>query len=242
MPQYIEDVPRHVAIIMDGNGRWANQRNEPRIFGHRAGLKAVRKIIRRASDIGIQSLTLYAFSSENWRRPQEEVSALMSLFVFALKREIKLIHDSNIRLKIIGDTSRFTPQLQRLIQHAEQTTANNSGMVLNVAANYGGRWDIINATKQLCKAVHEQQLSIDQIDEQHLAHYLCLHEQPQIDLVIRTGGEYRISNFLLWQIAYAELYFTAILWPDFDEAEFTKALEEFRLRERRFGGTQSSLM
>lgn len=228
-------IPNHVAIIMDGNGRWAKNRNQLRVVGHRAGLKAVRKVVRHASFIGIKALTLYAFSSENWKRPEQEVSSLMSLFVYALNREAKTLNKNNIRLNIIGDISRFSAQLQTMIADVQNMTRNNTGLVLNIAANYGGRWDITQAIKQIISKVDNNLLSIDEINEDIVNEQLSLHDLPAIDLVIRTGGEHRISNFLLWQIAYSEFYFTDILWPDFGLDSLDEAISIFNKRERRFG-------
>jgi undecaprenyl diphosphate synthase len=235
MPESNVGFPKHVAIIMDGNGRWAKQRGQLRAIGHQAGLKAVRRIVRFASQKGITALTLYAFSSENWNRPKTEISALMALFGYALNREVNILHKNNIKLQIIGDVSRFSNQLQKRLKIALDLTSNNTGLVLNIAANYGGRWDIVNASKQVMKQINQGEITLEQLDESHFSRYLSLSELPAIDLVIRTGGEYRISNFLLWQIAYAEFYFTDILWPDFDEKAFMQAVDVFQSRERRFG-------
>lgn len=232
-------IPNHVAIIMDGNGRWAQQRDQLRAVGHRAGLKAVRKIVSYASTLGVKALTLYAFSSENWKRPQNEVSALLSLFIYALNREMKSLHNYNVKLNIIGDISQFNERLQTMIIKAEQLTKNNSGLVLNIAANYGGRWDIIQSTKKMVKRVLDGKITLDDITETYFASQISMNELPDVDLVIRTGGEYRISNFLLWQIAYSEFYFTEVLWPDFDQTSFDKAIDVFNTRERRFGGIQT---
>lgn len=229
---------RHVAIIMDGNGRWAKRQGKIRAFGHKAGAKSVRRAVSFAANNGIDALTLYAFSSENWNRPEQEVSALMELFVWALDSEVKSLHRHNVRLLIIGDTSRFNARLQERIARAEKLTSQNTGLTLNIAANYGGRWDIIQGVKQLAKQVQEGQLSLESIDEDLLNAQICMNELAPVDLVIRTGGEHRISNFLLWQIAYAELYFTDVLWPDFDEQDFEGALNAFANRERRFGATE----
>ncbi len=235
---FLSTKPRHVAIIMDGNGRWAKQFGKFRISGHKAGVKAVKQAVRFAVSQQIEVLTLYAFSSENWRRPEQEVSALMELFMFALDREVKIIHKYNVSLHIIGDTSRFSKKLQEKIRRAEKLTEKNSGLVLNIAANYGGRWDIVQATQILAEKVQQHQLAPKDISEELFSQQVCLSALPTVDLLIRTGGEYRISNYLLWQIAYAELYFTDVLWPDFTEQDFEKALISFSQRERRFGGTE----
>lgn len=232
-------IPSHVAIIMDGNGRWAQQRNQLRTIGHRAGLKAVRKIVMYAASINIKVLTLYAFSSENWKRPEKEVSALLALFIYALNREIKKLNSHNVRLNIIGDISRFNDELQNMIIKAQQLTKDNSGLVLNIAANYGGRWDILQSAKKMATQVVEGKISVDDITEDHFNSAMSMSEFPDVDLVIRTGGEYRISNFLLWQIAYSEFYFTDILWPDFTQSLFDEAINKFNNRERRFGGVRN---
>ena len=228
--------PRHVAIIMDGNGRWAKNQGKLRISGHKAGVKSVRRAVSFAVSNNLEALTLYAFSSENWSRPAQEVTALMELFVWALDSEVKSLHKHNVRLRVIGDTSRFSPRIQERIRRSETLTANNSGLTLNIAANYGGRWDIIEGVKKLAEQVQEGLLRPDQITEESLTSQLCMQELAPVDLVIRTGGEHRISNFLLWQIAYAEFWFTDVLWPDFDEHVFEGALNAFSSRERRFGG------
>ena len=228
--------PRHVAIIMDGNGRWAKNQGKLRISGHKAGVKAVRRSVSFAVSNNLEALTLYAFSSENWSRPPQEVTALMELFVWALDSEVKSLHKHNVRLRIIGDVSRFSNRIQERIRRAEELTQQNSGLTLNIAANYGGRWDIIQGVKKLAEQVQEGLLRPDQITEENLSAHLCMQGLAPVDLVIRTGGEHRISNFLLWQIAYAEFYFTDVLWPDFDEHVFEGALNAFAQRERRFGG------
>ena len=228
--------PRHVAIIMDGNGRWAKNQGKLRISGHKAGVKAVRRSVSFAVSNNLEALTLHAFSSENWSRPPQEVTALMELFVWALDSEVKSLHKHNVRLRIIGDVSRFSNRIQERIRRAEELTQQNSGLTLNIAANYGGRWDIIQGVKKLAEQVQEGLLRPDQITEENLSAHLCMQGLAPVDLVIRTGGEHRISNFLLWQIAYAEFYFTDVLWPDFDEHVFEGALNAFSLRERRFGG------
>lgn len=232
----LERMPQHVAIIMDGNGRWAKQQGKLRIFGHQNGVQAVRKAVNFAAQNGIKVLTLYAFSSENWRRPEEEVSALMTLFMKALRYEVRKLNKHNIRLKIIGDTVRFNEKLRQEIQQAESLTSNNTGLTLNIAANYGGQWDIVQATQKLVEQVQQGQLSASEITPEHFQTMLATENQPQVDLLIRTSGEQRISNFLLWQIAYAELFFSPVLWPDFDEHTFAEAIIAYQQRERRFGG------
>lgn len=228
-------LPRHVAIIMDGNGRWANIRGKLRVIGHQAGFYAAQRAVHFAVDYQFNALTLYAFSSENWKRPNTEIDSLMQLFANALKNEIDALHKNNIRLRVIGDIDRFTIELQDSIRRVEKLTATNSGLTLNIAANYGGRWDIIQGVKQLAAQVQSGALSPNQIDEDTLCRCICMNELAPVDLVIRTGGEHRISNFLLWQIAYAELFFTDVLWPDFNDVIFEEALDAFIKRERRFG-------
>ncbi|WNN45183.1 MULTISPECIES: (2E,6E)-farnesyl-diphosphate-specific ditrans,polycis-undecaprenyl-diphosphate synthase [Winslowiella] len=228
--------PHHVAIIMDGNGRWAKNQGKLRISGHKAGVKSVRRAVSFAVSNKLDALTLYAFSSENWNRPPQEVMALMELFVWALDSEVKSLHKHNVRLRIIGDISRFNLRLQERIRRAEELTQQNNGLTLNIAANYGGRWDIIHGVRQIAEQVQEGLLRPDQIEEETLEKHLCLSKLAPVDLVIRTGGEHRISNFLLWQVAYAEFYFTDVLWPDFDEQVFEGAMNAFSHRERRFGG------
>lgn len=232
------NIPKHVAIIMDGNGRWAKQQGKMRVFGHTNGVKAVRKSVSYARQIGVQSLTLYAFSSENWNRPEAEVSALMTLFMQALDHEVKKLHKNNIKLLILGDKSKFSEKLQEKITKAEKLTENNTALTVNIAANYGGCWDIVQATKHLANQVKSGELTIDQINEELFQKSLVTKDQAPVDLLIRTSGEQRISNFLLWQIAYAELYFTDVLWPDFNEEEFNRAIFAFQQRERRFGGSE----
>lgn len=230
-------LPQHVAIIMDGNGRWAKNHGESPIFGHKAGVKSVHRAVSFASHNQLNALTLYAFSSENWTRSIEEVSDLMDLFAMALDSEAKNLLKHNIRLRIIGDTSRFDMRLQESIWELEEITRDNDGLNLNIAANYGGRWDIVQCIKKIARQVQNGILCPDKIDEDIVCSHICLKEMDPVDLVIRTGGEHRISNFLLWQIAYSELFFTDVLWPDFDENVFEHALESFSKRERRFGGT-----
>ncbi len=232
-----QGLPRHVAIIMDGNGRWAQQRGKMRVFGHKAGVHAVRNAVSFASRLGLSALTLFAFSSENWRRPESEVNALMELFIHVVGGEAKKLHKSNIQLRIIGERSRFSERLQQKVAEAEALTANNTGLVLNVAANYGGRWDITQAALSMAQALQRGELTVEQIGEETLGRYLSTQGLPDVDLMIRTGGDHRISNFLLWQAAYAELYFTPVLWPDFDDVIFSEAIASFASRERRFGCT-----
>ena len=221
-----QNMPQHVAIIMDGNGRWAKQQGKLRVFGHQNGVKAVRSAVSFAAKHGIKVLTLYAFSSENWSRPETEVSALMTLFMTAL----------NIQLKVIGDKSRFSESLQKKIRDSEELTSQNTGLILNVAANYGGYWDITQAAQKMAVKVKLGELAIEQITAEVFEKALVTEEQPQVDLLIRTSGEQRISNFLLWQIAYAELFFTPVLWPDFDDNVFSEAIIAYQQRNRRFGG------
>lgn len=234
-------LPQHVGIIMDGNGRWAERQGRPRVWGHKKGVDAVRRAVSLCRKLGIPSLTLFAFSSENWRRPEDEVSSLMQLFLFVLEKEVKALHKNQVRLKIIGDLSRFSDKLQKNIRQAEALTADNTGLTLNVAANYGGRWDITNAAQQLATAVAAGTLAPADITEQLLAQHIQMHEQPELDLLIRTGGDIRISNFLLWQAAYAELCFLDTLWPDFDDQVFADAIASFVSRERRFGCTGAQI-
>jgi undecaprenyl diphosphate synthase len=234
-----QGVPRHVAVIMDGNGRWAKKRFLPRVAGHQRGLESVRELIKLCAELKVEFLTLFAFSSENWRRPEDEVSFLMGLFLEALKRETVKLHENNIKLVMIGDRSRFSAQLNAQIDSAEQLTSKNTGLVLTIAANYGGRWDVLNAVNQLQIAQPEK---AGKFVEEDLTPYLSMHYAPEPDLFIRTGGESRISNFLLWQLAYAELYFTDTLWPDFDRKAFLSAVESYQKRERRFGRTSEQLV
>jgi undecaprenyl diphosphate synthase len=228
------ELPRHVAIIMDGNGRWAQRRRLPRIAGHRRGADAVRATVRACVERGIEYLTLFAFSSENWRRPAEEVALLMKLFKSALENEVEQLHANGVRVKVVGDTRRFDPQIRALIERADKLTAQNRRLTLTIAANYGGRWDILQAMTRLLR---ERSSSLDHVDEELVTPYLAMSYAPEPDLFIRTGGEQRISNFLLWQLAYTELYFTDLLWPDFDAAALDEAIASYRRRERRFGRT-----
>ena len=233
----VATVPRHVAIIMDGNGRWATKRFLPRVAGHVKGVDAVRDIVEACALRDIEYLTLFAFSSENWRRPEEEVSLLMRLFVTALEREVAKMHANNIRLKVVGDLSRFDAKLREMIANAERRTANNTRLTVTVCANYGGRWDIIQAAGKMAAA----NPGVSEFTEEQLAEHLAMAYAPEPDLFIRTGGEQRISNFLLWQLAYSELYFTDAFWPDFNIAQLDAAIESYQRRERRFGRTGEQL-
>ena len=230
------DIPRHVAIIMDGNGRWARRRRLPRIAGHRRGAEAVRTTLRACAERGIEYLTLFAFSSENWRRPPEEVRLLMKLFQSALENEVEKLHSNRIRLRVVGDTSAFDPKIRNLIERGEALTAANQQLTLTIAANYGGRWDILQALNRMLRENPGAE-----IREELLAPHLAMSYAPEPDLFIRTGGEQRISNFLLWQLAYTELHFTDTLWPDFDAAALDEAIASYRRRERRFGRTSEQL-
>jgi len=232
-----EGLPSHIAIVMDGNGRWAQGRNRPRTFGHQAGMKALRAIVEHCGRIGVGELTVFAFSSENWNRPAREVNRLMDLFMRALDKEARELNENDVRIRFIGDISAFSPELQKKMKSAVDMTAGNSRMTLNVAANYGGRWDILNATRKIAGAVQSGLLRPEHIDEKRFAEHLALAGSPEPDLFIRTGGEMRISNFLLWQSAYTELFFSPVLWPDFSPAELDSAIAEYRRRERRFGRT-----
>lgn len=237
VPEAVQ-VPRHIAVIMDGNGRWARKRLMPRVAGHAKGVDALREVIRTSLDRGVEYLTVFAFSSENWRRPKEEVSFLMQLFVKSIKAEIDRIHRNNIRLRVVGDLSRFDDGLVSLIRDGETLTAGNSKMNLTICANYGGRWDIMQAVNKMVAAGSPA----GEFTEDALAPYLALSFSPEPDLFIRTGGEKRISNFMLWQLAYSELYFTDKLWPEFGEAELDEAIASYQKRERRFGRTSEQVI
>jgi undecaprenyl diphosphate synthase len=237
-----DKIPRHVAIIMDGNGRWAQQKGKLRTFGHKAGVDAVRSSVRLARKLGIESLTLFAFSSENWQRPKDEVSVLMQLFSLVLRSEVKKLNKNDIRLRVIGDVSAFDSKLQEKIKQAEKLTESNQALTLNIAANYGGRWDIIDATRRIAKKVEEQQLNLNDINEDLFNQHVSTGDLPELDLLIRTGGDHRVSNFLLWQCAYAEFYFSDVLWPDFNEEVFHLAIADFANRQRRFGLTGAQIM
>lgn len=231
-------VPRHIAIIMDGNGRWATRRFLPRVAGHAKGVDRVRDVVEACVDRGVEYLTLFAFSSENWRRPPEEVSVLMRLFMTALEREITKMHVNSIRLKVIGDLSRFDAKLQQMIANAERRTANNARLTVTICANYGGRWDVMQAVNRMVA----QNPGAADFTEEQLAPYLAMAYAPEPDLFIRTGGEQRISNFLLWQLAYTEMYFTETFWPDFGAAALDQAIISYQQRERRFGRTSEQLV
>ncbi|TAM03905.1 MAG: di-trans,poly-cis-decaprenylcistransferase [Paraburkholderia sp.] len=234
-------VPRHIAIIMDGNGRWATQRRLPRVAGHTRGVDAVRSTVEACVERGVEYLTLFAFSSENWRRPTEEVSFLMRLFITALEREVGRLHANGIRLRVIGDLSMFNERIQDLIRRAETKTARNTRLTLTIAANYGGRWDIMQATRKLVEESAKSGVAVP-VTEDTLGQHLAMAYAPEPDLFIRTGGEQRVSNFLLWQLAYTELYFTDTYWPDFDAAALGRAIESYVERERRFGRTSAQLV
>lgn len=240
-PSRSETLPRHIAIIMDGNGRWAKTRLLPRVAGHRAGVETVRRVVESCAKRGVVALTLFAFSSENWRRPANEVGLLLDLFVAALEREGRSLHKNNVRLRVVGDTHAFPEKLRAMIRESENLTKNNSGLQLNIAANYGGRWDIVQATRQLVERAQEGKLKADEVTEELMASLLTLSNLPEPDLFIRTGGEQRISNFLLWHLAYTELYFTDVPWPEFDEQALDAALNSFSGRERRFGRTSEQI-
>ena len=231
-------VPRHIAVIMDGNGRWAKQRFLPRVAGHRRGLEAVRATVKASVQRGVEYLTLFAFSSENWRRPQDEVKFLMQLFVAALEQEIEKLHTNKVRFRVVGDLSRFEPRIVRLVEEAEARTAGNDRLQLTIAANYGGRWDVLQAANRMLR---DKPGLAGGFTESDLTPYFSMSYAPEPDLFIRTGGEQRISNFLLWQLAYTELYFTETLWPDFDAAALDEAIRSYADRERRFGRTSEQL-
>jgi undecaprenyl diphosphate synthase len=230
-------VPRHIGIVMDGNGRWAKARHRPRSFGHNAGRKAVREVVEGCLRRGVESLTLFAFSSENWLRPADEVSALMDLFVRALDKEVDELHGNGVRLRFIGELGAFDEQLQKRMLAAAKRTEGNDKLHMNVAVNYGGRWDIVQAARKIAMAVARGDMPLEAIDEAAFNQWTSLSELPPLDLFIRTGGDRRVSNFLLWQLAYAELYFTDTLWPDFNQASLQHAIDDFARRERRFGRT-----
>lgn len=232
-----QSLPRHIAVVMDGNGRWAKKRHLPRVAGHKAGVNATRKIVENCAKAKIEALTIFAFSSENWNRPAAEVSSLMALFITTISAEVKKLHKKNVCVTFIGDRSRFTEKLQDSINKSEQLTKDNTGLHLNIAANYGGRWDVVNACKELLAQVENNEVSVQDINEESFASLISLEDCPPPDLFIRTGGEQRISNFLIWQLAYTELYFVDTLWPDFSDENLETALQWFAGRQRRFGKT-----
>ncbi|ALS62112.1 polyprenyl diphosphate synthase [Pandoraea norimbergensis] len=237
-------IPRHVAIVMDGNGRWATSRKLPRVAGHKRGVDAVREAVTACAELGVEYLTLFAFSSENWRRPQDEVSTLMQLFILALEREVGKLHSNGIRLRVIGALEAFEPRIQELVRRAEARTKDNKGLTLTIAANYGGRWDILQAAQKLAAARVAQGGAAGletSFSEDELVPYLSMAYAPEPDLFIRTGGDQRVSNFLLWQLAYTELYFTEEFWPDFNADTLKRAVAEFQQRERRFGRTSAQV-
>ena len=233
--------PKHIAIIMDGNGRWAQQRHLPRIMGHPAGVKAVKRVVKFCAEQGIKVLTLFAFSSENWRRPKEEVSKLMGLFMLTMQKEAKRLHKNNIRLRFIGERTDFSENIQQKMAESEQLTENNTGLTLVIAANYGGHRDMTLALQDIARQVKEGIIAPDEIDETMIAGALSIPDLPDPDLFIRSGGEKRISNFLLWQLAYTEFHFTDKLWPDFDAQTMQDAIDDFLTRERRFGRTSEQV-
>ena len=235
-------IPNHIAIVMDGNGRWARAKNRPRFMGHKKGVEAVREIVKSCFELKVECLSLFAFSSENWKRPEEEIKHLMGLFMLALDREAKALAKNNVQLKIIGDLSSFSEKLQEKIKQVEALTAENTGLKLIVAANYGGRWDVTQATKKLAKKVESGRITSDSITEADLTECITTAGIPDPDLFIRTGGEKRISNFLIWQMAYAELYFTDILWPDFNAEHLNNAIQDYSSRQRRFGKTSEQVI
>lgn len=235
------NLPQHIAIIMDGNGRWAKHRFMPRVAGHRAGVEAARQVVKNCVKRHIKVVSLFAFSSENWRRPQQEVSYLMEIFLTGLEREVSMLHENNVQLRFIGDRSRFNEKLSNKISEVENLTRQNTGLVLIIAVDYGGQWDICQAVQKLTKEVEQGKLTSQDITPERIANYLSFADLPNPDLFIRTSGELRISNFMLWQLAYSELYFTPVFWPDFDEKELDKALAHYAARERRFGKSSEQL-
>jgi len=230
-------IPGHIAIVMDGNGRWAKKRNRPRSMGHQAGLKALRETIQHCVRLGVKTLTVFAFSSENWNRPEGEISRLMEIFLRALDKEVKELHENGVCVRFIGDLTAFKPAIQTRMSAAQALTIDNKRLIVNVALNYGGRWDITQAAKRMAEAVVEGNLKLEEVAEPQFASFLALADSPDPDLFIRTGGEMRISNFLLWQSAYTEFYFTSVLWPDFDGQLLEQAIVAFQSRERRYGRT-----
>lgn len=238
----IERLPRHIAIIMDGNGRWAKRRNQPRVFGHRQGAKSVRKVVEATARLGINNLTLYAFSTENWNRPKHEIKTLMKLLVNALKNELGLMMKNNIRLNAIGHTDMMPTNVQQELQEVLDETKENTGLVLTLALSYGARQEILRAVQEISHKVKNNIISVENVDDNIINKHLYTQNLPDVDLLIRTSGEKRISNFLLWQIAYAELYFSKVLWPDFNKRHLHKAIINYQKRERRFGKTSEQLL
>jgi len=235
-------IPRHIAIVMDGNGRWARAKNRPRLMGHKKGVEAVREIVKTCSQLNVECLSLFAFSSENWKRPEEEVKHLMGLFMMALEREAKALARNNVRLNIIGDLSAFSEKLQEKIKQVEDLTAESTGLTLTVAANYGGRWDITETAKKISKMIESGEKTSDSLTENDIDQLVTTAGLPDPDLFIRTGGEKRISNFLIWQMAYAELYFTDVFWPDFNAEQLQIAIQDYSRRQRRFGKTSEQVI
>jgi len=236
LPVQLDNIPEHIAIIMDGNGRWAKQKGLPRIAGHHSGMKTVKKITIAANDLGVKYLTLYAFSTENWKRPKEEVEFLMKLPQQFLELEIDELMENNVQVRVMGDQEQLPPYTRKAVEEAMRKTANNDGLVLNFALNYGGRLELLEAVKSIAQQVESGKLQIGQIDEQLFSSYMQSKDMPDPDLLIRTSGEIRLSNFMLWQLAYSEFYFTDVYWPEFTEAHFIAAIQEYQRRARRFGG------
>ncbi len=236
-----DQLPAHIAIIMDGNGRWAKARNKPRVYGHKQGVAAVRKVVEHCAERGVGYLTLFAFSSENWNRPPAEVKLLLELLVTVLETDLQRLHNNGIKLNIIGDLSAFSKRIQKKITAGLTLTENNTNMTLTIAINYGGRWDVMQASKRIATEVAAGHLQVEDLDERRFNSYLATHNLPDPDLLVRTGGEQRISNFLLWQAAYAEYYFTDCYWPDFDQRELDLAITGFSQRQRRYGKTDEQI-
>ncbi|WP_314048981.1 isoprenyl transferase [Peptostreptococcus stomatis] len=232
----LDKVPAHIAIIMDGNGRWAKSRFMPRTYGHKVGVETIRKVVKECSRLGIKYLTLYAFSTENWKRPKDEVSALMGLLVKYLRNELEELHKNNVKILTIGDISKLPQACIEELDHAKEKTKDNTGLVMSLALNYGGRNDLVNAVKNISQEVVDGKISVDDIGDDLISSHLSTKESPDPDLVVRTSGEQRLSNFLLWELAYSEFYFADIHWPDFDEKELQKAIFAYQSRDRRFGG------
>lgn len=234
----LDKIPAHIAIIMDGNGRWAKSRFMPRTYGHKVGVETIRKVVKECSRLGVKYLTLYAFSTENWKRPKEEVSALMGLLVKYLRNELEELHKNNVKILTIGDISKLPQACIEELDHAKEKTKDNTGLVMSLALNYGGRNDLVNAVKNISQEVVDGKISVDDIGDDLISSHLSTKESPDPDLVVRTSGEQRLSNFLLWELAYSEFYFADIHWPDFDEKELQKAIFAYQSRDRRFGGTK----